>query len=102
LSRKVLTLPSKKVVRLKVLARRLVCAAARKKRLVPKHMVVSFAGYANHCCLALPWGRFYLASLYEDMGAVEGWERHQCVRLSHRTVSDLNTYWLDLQNCITE
>ena len=65
-------------------ARRLGCAAAANRRLVPARMLASFAGLAESSYLAVPLARFYLRELYWSLGDVSktrlGWEGN--VRLS--------------------
>lgn len=75
-------------------ARRLGCAAAANRRLVPARMLASFAGLAESSYLAVPLARFYLRELYWSLGDVSrtrlGWEGN--VRLTKGALRDLK-FW---------
>ena len=59
----------------------------KNRRWVNKRKLARVVGYLQSCTYALPFGRFYLAALYEAFPQVYGWEGN--VKVSNRALSDL-------------
>lgn len=61
----------KRELKLRAQATDLLCRAARHRRLIPRRDLASFAGLAQSSVLAVPLGRCWLRSLYDDVGGYE-------------------------------
>ena len=91
-ARGVFQVTPKRVKKLRMAAKDLICRATRDRRLVPKKMLGSFAGLGQSVELAVPACRFYLRAAYDSMGTNPSWSGK--VRLNAQALRDLQ-WWAD-------
>jgi hypothetical protein len=81
-------LTSKREVKLRSMASRLLSYAARHRRFVPTRELAGFAGLGQASALAVPMARFWLRSAYDDI-AEQGHRWSGLTRLSRQTMADI-------------
>lgn len=88
-----LRVPSEKLQRLRATAKAVLSEVGRHRRWVLKRQVAQFAGFAQSLAPAVAPARFYLRSLYTDIGSTKEWTGK--VRLSKQSVKDVR-WWSTL------
>jgi hypothetical protein len=82
--------PVKKLRDISVLAKNLLCIAAKNKRWISVKALASLAGKAQFMHLAIPVARFYLRELHDVVSSAASWSG--TVRLSKQLKRDLE-WW---------
>lgn len=69
------------------------------KRLVRKKLLARVVGYLQSTSLAVKSTRLHLLSIYSDLHSVDGWRNNTNVRLSNKSIKELEFFWLNIPAC---
>ena len=89
----VFEVPAVKMARLNNMAKGLLVAAAKNRRLVPKQALASFCGFAQSIKLAVSCAQLFLRKLYDACGTIQCWQGN--VRLGRQALADL-AWWANI------